>query len=122
MTSTAVSQPPKASFGAPETMYCAEQIKIPPALPEILKNYTKFVLKTQPTDILTASAEYVTRISLLSLSMSLLDILANWPSKMTSLEAPETENLQINSSKLSIERYMHPAFGSDRASSSPPPH
>jgi hypothetical protein len=46
-----------SSFGAPETMYCAEQINIPSALPEILKNYTKYVLKNQPIDILTASAE-----------------------------------------------------------------
>lgn len=42
-----------------DPLYSAEQIQIPPALPEILKNYTKFILKTQPVDILTSSAEYL---------------------------------------------------------------
>ncbi|KAJ3385766.1 Ropporin-1-like protein [Lobulomyces angularis] len=52
-----------APFGAPETMYCAEQIRIPPDLPEILKNYTKYVIKNQPSDIITASAEYFGRLA-----------------------------------------------------------
>jgi hypothetical protein len=39
-------------------MYSAEQIKIPPELPEILKNYAKFIIKNHPEDILKASAEY----------------------------------------------------------------
>jgi hypothetical protein len=41
-----------------DPLYSAEQIKIPPSLPEILKNYAKFIIKTQPRDILQSSAEY----------------------------------------------------------------
>ncbi|ORY30456.1 hypothetical protein BCR33DRAFT_703407 [Rhizoclosmatium globosum] len=46
-----------------EPLYCAEQIKIPADLPDILKNYTKHIIRTQPTDIMTSSAEYFTRLS-----------------------------------------------------------
>jgi hypothetical protein len=53
------------------TIYSSEQIKIPPDMPEILKNYAKFVLKTNPTDIMAASAEYLS----LSLSNNFTDIL-----------------------------------------------
>ena len=42
-----------------KAIYSSEQIKIPPDMPEILKNYAKFVLKTNPTDIMAASAEYI---------------------------------------------------------------
>lgn len=40
-----------------ESLFSAEQIKIPTDLPEIMKNYTKHVIKTQPQDIISASAE-----------------------------------------------------------------
>jgi hypothetical protein len=43
---------------ASESLFSAEQIKIPSELPEIMKNYTKFIIKTQPQDIMAASAEY----------------------------------------------------------------
>jgi hypothetical protein len=45
-------------------IFSAEQIRIPPELPEILKNYAKFIIKTHPQDIFQASAEYdiVTKI------------------------------------------------------------
>ncbi|KAJ3097921.1 Ropporin-1-like protein [Physocladia obscura] len=46
-----------------EPLYCAEQIKIPPDLPDILKNYTKHIIRTQPADIMTCSAEYFARLS-----------------------------------------------------------
>ncbi|KAI8839111.1 hypothetical protein BJ741DRAFT_599984 [Chytriomyces cf. hyalinus JEL632] len=46
-----------------EPLYCAEQIKIPPDLPDILKNYTKHIIRTQPTDIMTCSAEYFGRLA-----------------------------------------------------------
>jgi hypothetical protein len=39
-------------------LFSAEQIKIPPELPEILKNYAKFVIKNHPENIYEASAEY----------------------------------------------------------------
>jgi hypothetical protein len=38
-------------------IYSAEQIRIPPELPEILKNYAKFIIKTHPGNIFEASAE-----------------------------------------------------------------
>ncbi|KAI9359619.1 hypothetical protein DFJ73DRAFT_621872 [Zopfochytrium polystomum] len=44
-------------------LYCAEQIKIPPELPDILKNYAKHVIRTQPSDIMSASAEYFGRLA-----------------------------------------------------------
>lgn len=47
----------------PDTIYCAEQIKIPAQLPEILKNYTKHIIKTQPTDLVAASAEYFGKLA-----------------------------------------------------------
>lgn len=40
----------------PETMFCAEQIKIPPELPDILKQFTKAAIRTQPRDLLQWSA------------------------------------------------------------------
>ncbi|KAI8619381.1 hypothetical protein BC830DRAFT_1104404 [Chytriomyces sp. MP71] len=46
-----------------EPLYCAEQIKIPADLPDILKNYTKHIIRTQPTDIMTCSAEYFGRLA-----------------------------------------------------------
>ncbi|KAJ3095180.1 Ropporin-1-like protein [Phlyctochytrium planicorne] len=46
-----------------EPLYCAEQIRIPADLPDILKNYTKHIIKTQPSDILGSSAEYFGRLA-----------------------------------------------------------
>lgn len=40
----------------PDTMYCAQQINIPPQLPDILKNFTKAAIRTQPKDLLLWSA------------------------------------------------------------------
>jgi len=37
---------------ASEPMYCSQQINIPPELPDILKQFTKAAIRTQPTDIL----------------------------------------------------------------------
>lgn len=42
-----------------EPYYCSEQIPIPPELPDILKQFTKAAIRTQPTDLLTWSAKYV---------------------------------------------------------------
>lgn len=45
-------------------MYCAEQIVIPADLPDILKNYTKHIIRAQPSDIMSYSAEYFDRLAL----------------------------------------------------------
>lgn len=37
---------------SPETIYCAQQINIPTELPNILKQFTKAVIRTQPHDVL----------------------------------------------------------------------
>lgn len=37
-------------------IYCAEQIVIPPALPDILKEFTKAAIRTQPPDLLQWAA------------------------------------------------------------------
>jgi len=41
-----------------EPMYCSQQIKIPPELPDILKQFTKAAIRTQPKDVLQWSAAY----------------------------------------------------------------
>lgn len=42
-----------------EPYYCSEQIHIPPELPDILKQFTKAAIRTQPKDVLAWSAAYV---------------------------------------------------------------
>ncbi|XP_029978642.1 ropporin-1-like protein isoform X2 [Sphaeramia orbicularis] len=46
-----------------DTMYCAQQINIPPELPDILKNFTKAAIRTQPKDVLVWSAAYFSALS-----------------------------------------------------------
>jgi len=41
-----------------EPYYCSQQINIPPALPDILKQFTKAAIRTQPKDVLAWSAAY----------------------------------------------------------------
>ncbi|XP_008060185.1 ropporin-1-like protein, partial [Carlito syrichta] len=47
----------------PDTMFCAQQIPIPPELLDILKQFTKAVIRTQPTDVLRWSAGYFSALS-----------------------------------------------------------
>nr|XP_057915900.1 ropporin-1-like protein [Doryrhamphus excisus] len=47
----------------PETMYCSQQIIIPKGLPNILKNFTKAAIRTQPKDLLVWSAAYFDALS-----------------------------------------------------------
>uniref|UniRef100_A0A3P8RM22 Ropporin-1-like protein n=1 Tax=Amphiprion percula TaxID=161767 RepID=A0A3P8RM22_AMPPE len=47
----------------PETFYCAQQINIPPQLPDILKNFTKAAIRTQPKDVLLWSVAYFNALS-----------------------------------------------------------
>merc|ERR1712168_584471 len=47
----------------PETMYCSQQINIPPALPDILKQFTKAAIRTQPKDVLGWTAAYFRALS-----------------------------------------------------------
>ncbi|XP_028289391.1 ropporin-1-like protein [Parambassis ranga] len=42
----------------PDTLYCSQQINIPPELPDILKNFTKAAIRTQPKDVLQWCAAY----------------------------------------------------------------
>ncbi|XP_077592662.1 ropporin-1-like protein [Stigmatopora nigra] len=42
----------------PETMFCSQQINIPTGLPEVLKNFSKAAIRTQPKDLLVWSAAY----------------------------------------------------------------
>lgn len=43
-------------------IFAAEQISVPEELPGILKNYAKEVIKINPTDIVSFSAEYFARL------------------------------------------------------------
>lgn len=36
-------------------IFCAEQIEVPPELPDILKNYSKAVIRANPKDIVDFS-------------------------------------------------------------------
>uniref|UniRef100_A0A8C6WMR9 Ropporin-1-like protein n=2 Tax=Neogobius melanostomus TaxID=47308 RepID=A0A8C6WMR9_9GOBI len=60
-------QPPSLSTSAPmplpDTMYCSQQINIPPELADILKDFTKAAIRTQPKDILVWSAAYFAALS-----------------------------------------------------------
>ncbi|KAM4718382.1 ropporin-1-like protein isoform 2-T2 [Anableps anableps] len=42
----------------PDTFYCAQQIHIPPDLPDILKDFTKAAIRTQPKDLLQWCSAY----------------------------------------------------------------
>lgn len=41
-----------------EPMYCSQQISIPPELPNILKQFTKAAIRTQPSDVLQWASAY----------------------------------------------------------------
>ena len=44
-----------------QRIYCAEQIYVPDDLPAIMKNYSKAVIRAQPTDLVQFSLEYFER-------------------------------------------------------------
>lgn len=46
-----------------EPYYCSQQINIPPELPDILKQFTKAAIRTQPKDVLAWSAAYFRAMS-----------------------------------------------------------
>jgi hypothetical protein len=58
-----------------EPYYTSEQIPIPPALPDILLQFSKAAIRTQPTDVLAWSAAYVLlrKYSFISLFYSIID-------------------------------------------------
>ena len=39
-------------------IFCAEQIEVPDVLPEILKNYSKAVIRNNPENIISFSRKY----------------------------------------------------------------
>ncbi|XP_072417094.1 ropporin-1-like protein [Chiloscyllium punctatum] len=47
----------------PDVMFCAQQIEIPPEFPDILKQFTKAAIRTQPRDVLQWSAAYFSALS-----------------------------------------------------------
>ncbi|CAG5117085.1 unnamed protein product [Candidula unifasciata] len=49
---------PTSAAKLDEPYYCSEQIHIPPELPDILKQFTKAAIRTQPKDVLAWSAAY----------------------------------------------------------------
>ncbi|OPJ76483.1 ropporin-1-like protein [Patagioenas fasciata monilis] len=53
----------KQRMPPPETIFCAQQIKIPPELPDILKQFTKAAIRTQPYDVLQWAAAYFSALS-----------------------------------------------------------
>jgi len=49
-----------------DRIYCSEQIAIPPALPQIIKEYSKAVLREQPADLVDFSIKYFRQLSALA--------------------------------------------------------
>ncbi|XP_048365171.1 ropporin-1-like protein [Sphaerodactylus townsendi] len=47
----------------PDVMFCAQQIHVPPELPNIMKQFTKAAIRTQPRDILQWSYGYFSALS-----------------------------------------------------------
>lgn len=43
-------------------IFCAEQISVPEELPEVLKNYSKEVIRNNPPDIYAFSARYFEKL------------------------------------------------------------
>ncbi|XP_048405358.2 ropporin-1-like protein isoform X2 [Stegostoma tigrinum] len=52
-----------AAMPLPDVMFCAQQIEIPPEFPDILKQFTKAAIRTQPRDVLQWSAAYFSALS-----------------------------------------------------------
>jgi len=46
-----------------DSLYCSDQIEVPPQLPAILKAWAKEVIRYQPQDITTFSKDYFTALS-----------------------------------------------------------
>ena len=44
-----------------QRIYCSEQIYVPEDLPNIMKNYSKAVIRAQPADLVQFSLEYFQR-------------------------------------------------------------
>lgn len=47
---------------ASNPIYSVEQIKIPQELPDVMKEYSKFIIRQQPNDIMAASADYFNQL------------------------------------------------------------
>ncbi|XP_053253146.1 ropporin-1-like protein [Podarcis raffonei] len=47
----------------PDVMFCAQQIHVPPELPDIMKQFTKAAIRTQPRDVLQWSYAYFYALS-----------------------------------------------------------
>lgn len=52
-------------------IYCIEQVRIPPELPDIMKNYAKHIIRTQPDDVIMESYEYFKKLNKLRNSSSM---------------------------------------------------
>jgi len=52
-------------------IYCIEQVRIPPELPDIMKNYAKHIIRTQPEDVIIESYEYFKKLNTLRNSSAL---------------------------------------------------
>jgi hypothetical protein len=50
-------------FKMAAAMYCSEQINIPPELPEILKQFTKSAIRSQPSDLAAWAAKFVVALN-----------------------------------------------------------
>jgi hypothetical protein len=49
--------PTEGTSTSNEPIFCREQIQVPEGFPDLIKNYSKFIIRTQPIDIIASSAE-----------------------------------------------------------------
>lgn len=79
-------------------IYCIEQVRIPPELPDIMKNYAKHIIRTQPDDVIIESYEYFKKLN--KLRSSTLDDYEETKSKNMSFnknsDILENSNFSIN--------------------------
>jgi len=71
-------------------IYCIEQVRIPPELPDIMKNYAKHIIRTQPDDVIIESYEYFKRLN--KLRNSTLDEYDEEDDKSKNLSFSKGEN------------------------------
>ena len=63
-----------------EPLYCAEQIYVPPEMPNVLKQWTIECIRAQPKDIISWSAQYVSSMWLRLLCNGVNPLRLTWES------------------------------------------
>jgi len=99
-------------------IYCIEQVRIPPELPDIMKNYAKHIIRTQPDDVITESYEYFKRLN--KLRNSTLDEYDDDEDKSKNMSFTKDENHSdiLDNSNFSIDSESKDKENQDKKSCS----